>query len=52
MELSSVELALIEMGLCELAIMRPEGEAAVLLERARAEIAGRESAESLEALFS
>lgn len=43
MELSLAELESIAMGLGELAILRPEGEAAVLLERVRAEIASRES---------
>jgi hypothetical protein len=43
MELSLAELELIFSGLCEFAILRPEGEAAALLERVRAEIASRES---------
>jgi hypothetical protein len=41
MELSASELELIADGLCEMAIVRPEGEAAELLERVRAEIARR-----------
>lgn len=52
MELSAAELELIFAGLCEMAIMRPEGEAAVLLERVRAEREAREAARSLEALYS
>lgn len=47
MELSRAELELIFTGLCEMAIMRPEGEAAALLERVREERRRREAAESL-----
>ena len=45
MELSARELELIADGLAEFAILRPEGEAAELRERVRAEIARREAAD-------